>query len=51
MIGVMIWAGHVACMGESRDVYRDLVGRPGGKSTTGTPRCRCRGAPKHEKKE
>jgi hypothetical protein len=22
------WAGHLACMGESRDVYRVLVGKP-----------------------
>jgi hypothetical protein len=25
------WAGHVACMGEQRAVYRVLVGRPEGK--------------------
>ena len=24
------WAGHVACMGESRGVYRVLVGKPEG---------------------
>ena len=42
MIGVMIWAGHVACMGESRGVYRDLVGRPEWKRTPGRPRCRCK---------
>jgi hypothetical protein len=24
----MRWAGHVACMGEGRGVYRFLVGRP-----------------------
>ena len=23
----MRWAGHVACMGEGRGVYRDLVGK------------------------
>jgi len=24
----MRWVGHVACMGERRDVYRVLVGKP-----------------------
>jgi hypothetical protein len=27
----MRWAGHVARMGEGRNVYRVLVGRPEGK--------------------
>jgi hypothetical protein len=27
----MRWAGHVACMGEGRGVYRVLFGRPEGK--------------------
>jgi hypothetical protein len=27
----MRWAGHVACMGEGRNVYRVLVGKPKGK--------------------
>ena len=27
----MKWSGHVARMGEKRDAYRDLVGRPEGK--------------------
>jgi hypothetical protein len=27
----MRWAGHVACMGEGRNVYRVLVGRTEGK--------------------
>ena len=31
----MRWAGHVACMGEERGVYRVLVGETGGKETTG----------------
>jgi hypothetical protein len=31
----MRWAGHVACMGEERGVYRFLVGETGGKETTG----------------
>ena len=33
-------AGHVACMGEGRDVYRILVGKPEGKRPLGRPRCR-----------
>jgi hypothetical protein len=36
----MRWAGHVASMGEGRDVYRVLVGRPEGKRPLGRPRCR-----------
>ena len=28
---IMIWAGHVARMGEKRGVYRVLVGKPEGK--------------------
>jgi len=31
----MIWAGHVARMGESRGVYRVLVGKPEGKRPIG----------------
>jgi hypothetical protein len=27
----MRWAGHVACMGEGRKMYRVLVGKPEGK--------------------
>ncbi|KAJ4447212.1 hypothetical protein ANN_09214 [Periplaneta americana] len=34
------WAGHVARMGESRNAYRVLVGRPEGKSSLGRPRRR-----------
>jgi len=33
-------AGHVARMGEKRDVYRVLVGKPEGKRPLGRPRCR-----------
>jgi hypothetical protein len=29
----MRWAGHVACMGEGRNVYRVLGGKPEGKTT------------------
>jgi hypothetical protein len=36
----MRWAGHVACLGEERGVYRFLVGRPEGKRPLGRPRCR-----------
>jgi hypothetical protein len=34
------WTGHVARMGEGRDVYRVLVGRPEGKRPLGRPRRR-----------
>ncbi|KAJ4441124.1 hypothetical protein ANN_10974 [Periplaneta americana] len=34
------WAGHVARMGESRNAYRVLVGRPEGKRLLGRPRRR-----------
>ena len=33
----MRWAGHVARMGESRDVYRVLVGKPEGMRPLGKP--------------
>jgi hypothetical protein len=36
----MRWAGHVAHMGEGRDVYVVLVGRPKGKRPLGRPRRR-----------
>jgi hypothetical protein len=36
----MRWAGHVACMGEGRGVYRVLVGRPEGKRPLVRPRRR-----------
>ena len=31
----MRWAGHVACMGEERVVYRVLVGKPEGRNHSG----------------
>jgi hypothetical protein len=31
----MIWAGHIARMGEKRNAHRILVGKPKGKDTTG----------------
>jgi hypothetical protein len=36
----MRWAGHVARMGEGRNVYRILVGKPEGKRPLGRPRRR-----------
>jgi hypothetical protein len=32
------WAGHVARMGEKRNAYRLLVGKPAGKRPLGRPR-------------
>jgi hypothetical protein len=34
------WAGHVARMGEKRNAYRILVGKPEGKRSLGRPRRR-----------
>ena len=34
-------AGHVAHMGEEREAYRVLVGKPEGKKLLGRPRRRC----------
>jgi hypothetical protein len=36
----MRWAGHVARMGEERNVYRVLMGKPEGKRPLGRPRHR-----------
>jgi hypothetical protein len=36
----MRWAEHVALMGEKRNVYRILVGKPEGKRPPGRPRRR-----------
>jgi hypothetical protein len=36
----MRWAGHVARMGEKRNVYRLLLGKPEGKRPLGRPRRR-----------
>jgi hypothetical protein len=36
----MIWAGHVARMGEERVVHRVLMGKPEGKRPLGRPRRR-----------
>jgi hypothetical protein len=35
----MRWTGHVARMGEKRNVYRLLEGKPEGKRPLGRPRC------------
>jgi len=37
---IMRWAGHVACMGEERGLFRVLVGKLEGKRPLGRPRCR-----------
>jgi len=34
------WAGHVACMGDGRGVYRVLVAESEGKRPLGRPRSR-----------
>jgi hypothetical protein len=39
----MRWAGHMARMGEGRDVYGVLVGRPEGRRPLGRPRRRWEG--------
>jgi hypothetical protein len=36
----MRWAGHVTRMGDERNAYRILVGKPEGKRPLGRPRCR-----------
>jgi hypothetical protein len=36
----MRWEGHVARMGEKRNAYRILVGKPEGKRPLGSPRRR-----------
>jgi len=36
----MRWAGHVACMGEERGVYRLLLRKPEGRRPLGRPRHR-----------
>jgi hypothetical protein len=37
---MMIWAGHAARMGEKRNAYGILVGKPEGKRPLGRPRRR-----------
>jgi hypothetical protein len=38
--GSGIWAGHIACMGEKRNVYKILAAKPEGKKSFGRPRRR-----------
>ena len=37
---IMRWVGYVASIGESRGVYRVLMGKPKGKRPLGRPSCR-----------
>jgi hypothetical protein len=37
---IMRWVGHVAHMGETRDICRILVGKPEGKKPLGIPKHR-----------
>jgi len=39
-LGTMRWAGHVARMGEGRNLYRVLIGKHDGKRPLGRPRRR-----------
>jgi hypothetical protein len=36
----MRWAEHVARMGQTRNTFKNLVGKPEGKRPLGKPRCR-----------
>jgi hypothetical protein len=45
----MRWAGHVARMGEGRNVYRVLVGKPEGRRPLGRPRRRWEGGLKMDR--
>jgi hypothetical protein len=49
--GRMRWAGHVARMGEKRNAYRTLVGKPEGKRPLGGPRRRWVGNIKMDPRE
>jgi hypothetical protein len=37
---MIIWAAHLKQMGETRNAYKDLVGKPEGKRPTGRHRHR-----------
>jgi hypothetical protein len=39
----MRWAGHMAHMGEERNVYKVLMEKPEGKRPLGRPKCRWEG--------
>jgi hypothetical protein len=47
----MRWAGHLARIGEGRDVYMVLVGKPEGKRPLGRPRRRCEDGTKMDLKD
>jgi hypothetical protein len=47
----MRWAGHVARMGEGRNMYRVLVGKPEGKRPLGRARRRWEGGIKMDPRE
>jgi hypothetical protein len=47
----MRWAGHAARMGERRNAYRILVGKPEGKRPLGRPRRRWAGNIKMDLRE
>jgi hypothetical protein len=47
----MRWVGHVACIGDGRNVYRVLVGKPEGKSPLERPRRRWEGGIKMDLRE
>jgi hypothetical protein len=36
----IIWVGHVACIGEIRNAYKSMLGKPEGKRLFGRPRHR-----------
>jgi hypothetical protein len=38
--GKMLWAGHISHMGQMRNAYSILVGKPEGKRALGRPRHR-----------
>jgi hypothetical protein len=38
----MRWVGYAACMGEGRNVYKVLLGKPKGKRPLGRLRHRCK---------
>jgi hypothetical protein len=40
IIGIMRWAGHVARMGDRRDAYMIMVGKPEGKRPFGITKYR-----------
>jgi hypothetical protein len=47
----MRWAGHLARMGEKRNAYRILMGKPEGKKPLGRPRRRWGGSIKMDLRE